>query len=416
MFGKLLSELTQRDIEEFIEQKMTEGRDLEYKSQLLDFPSAGLSGDKEPHLQKKEFDFLKAVSSFANSDGGVLLFGIKAKSGRPESINGIKAESSDAIKLKLENKIKSGLDPRLNISDYEISPVLLGDGTYVVVIEIQKSWIAPHRISVDESSKFYGRNSSGAYLMDTDQIKSSILFSESVVQKIKDFREERIKQIEYQFSSRGLMEDPARIQKGSFVVIHTIPINAIKNAQCNWKLASERGNELPLFHISSLIRNEKYNLNGYVRLNNISGGENESYTQLYRNGITETFDGQLLKSIPKIGIMENVINGPMFFMDVLRHLNSIFKLYKKMSIQCPVYVFLTMLNIEGFRLDPNGNQFVHGISNEVKVKDIFYPEMIVSDYPKEDDEEDFRKITKELMDQVWNTWGYPECGREPKQK
>ena len=82
---------TKKDIESITEDKLkslkdnqvSEDKHLEYK---LTLPS-------EKYDDKKEF--LADVSSFANADGGVIFYGIRAKDGIPEDIPGLEIDNTD---------------------------------------------------------------------------------------------------------------------------------------------------------------------------------------------------------------------------------------------------------------------------------------------------------------------------------
>src|SRR5258708_691478 len=355
-FPKPLNELTIDDIKNFIEQKIPEGKELEYKSQLLNYQTVVASKDKNPNTQKREHDLLAAISSFANTEGGYLLIGIEANNGLPKSINGIIADSSDHIKQAIENLLSAGLDPRINIGDYEIFPVPSKKKSYVIVIHVQKSWTGPHRLCFNESSRFYGRNSSGRFVMDTDQIKSAILFSESIVTKIKDFQKERIEDIKKQLST-GSLEIPARVTNGSFITLHAIPLNSFKNNECDWKFAARSNYLLPLLGQGTTFPNTAYNLNGFIRMNNVPGSDVDSYTQLYRNGIVETVDKYVIAAKSRIEGKNNIIDGPYFFGAMNRQLQLLFFLYKAMDVSCPVYLFSALLNVKGYKMKPNTNSF-----------------------------------------------------------
>jgi len=74
---KLLQEidsLTETDMEVLMSRGLREGPQLEYKETLL------------PLSDNKKFELLKDISSMANSDGGVIVFGVKQdQTGAPAS-------------------------------------------------------------------------------------------------------------------------------------------------------------------------------------------------------------------------------------------------------------------------------------------------------------------------------------------
>lgn len=92
---------TLTDVERLITDKKAEDSHIEYKLE------SKVSNTKE----KKEF--LYDVSSFANKNGGIILYGIKAGKGIPVSIEGISLSSADDLILQLESMIRTGITPRI---------------------------------------------------------------------------------------------------------------------------------------------------------------------------------------------------------------------------------------------------------------------------------------------------------------
>ena len=103
MINKPLEHITLNDFQSLIDNKIEEGKTIEYKEAL----NINSDGDKK--------EFLFDVSSFANASGGDLIFGISEKqtTGLPENIVGIDCENIDTIILQMEGLIRDGLSPRI---------------------------------------------------------------------------------------------------------------------------------------------------------------------------------------------------------------------------------------------------------------------------------------------------------------
>jgi hypothetical protein len=71
------------------------------------------------------------VTSFANSAGGHLMYGIAAKAGAPISLTGIPAAEVDDAVLRLEHIARDGVSPRMY--GLEIQTVPLDGGTAAIV-------------------------------------------------------------------------------------------------------------------------------------------------------------------------------------------------------------------------------------------------------------------------------------------
>ncbi|MBL4885488.1 MAG: ATP-binding protein, partial [Planctomycetaceae bacterium] len=116
MIQKQFDSISKDEIDALLANGVTESKTLEYKQEL---PG---NSDRE----KKEF--LADVSSFANASGGDILFGIVAevdkhgkKTGAPETVLPITDTTPDGVKLRLEEIIRNGIEPRLRVQIQEIT-------------------------------------------------------------------------------------------------------------------------------------------------------------------------------------------------------------------------------------------------------------------------------------------------------
>lgn len=125
---------------------------------------------------KHREDLTKAVASFANSDGGVLILGIKEKSEKnngyyysyAESIEGIIADATHT-KESLENILTSTIWPK--IDNLEIYKVEI-EGKNVFILEIPKSDRAPHMAS---DHRYYKRHNFQKQPMENYEVEDAML-------------------------------------------------------------------------------------------------------------------------------------------------------------------------------------------------------------------------------------------------
>ena len=98
VFRKPLRDLKFSDIEKLKVDKICESPILDYKKELL-----------------KENELLKHVSAFANTQGGVLIFGVEetGEGGWPKEIVGI--DKNLINKEKMEQLILGNIQPKLNV-------------------------------------------------------------------------------------------------------------------------------------------------------------------------------------------------------------------------------------------------------------------------------------------------------------
>lgn len=153
---------TQKRIEQYIADSVEESTHLDYKA-----------ADALAKSDGKKNEIAKDVSSFANSDGGIIIYGIKEYEldtrFLPEKIDAV--DRNAFSKETLEQIINSRIAPRLH--GVKITPVTIGDpndNAVVYVVEIPKSDTA-HQAS---DKKYYRRFNFQSIAMDDWEIKDII--------------------------------------------------------------------------------------------------------------------------------------------------------------------------------------------------------------------------------------------------
>ncbi len=180
MLNSNVDKIDQENLKGLISNAISEGKTIEYKSSL------------PGNTDKDKKEFLADVSSFANTLGGDLIFGITEENGVAVKIEGIQISNPDAEITKYDNIIRDGIEPRIQ---YAIHKTQLSNGNYVLILRIKKSWIAPHRVIFQKHDKFYARNSAGKYPLDTMELRASFNLSSNLIDKINQFRIARLAEL-----------------------------------------------------------------------------------------------------------------------------------------------------------------------------------------------------------------------------
>src|SRR5713226_7686575 len=175
--NKQLEALEESDLQALVDNQVSERKTIEYKAAL----PGNADGDKK--------EFLADVSSFANAAGGDLLFGIEEQAGTPTTLTGIQLADVDAQRLRLENMLRDGIDPKLPRVD--LQPVALASkpGHYILILSVQKSWLV-HRVIFKDHGHFYSRHSAGKYRLDVAELRTAFELSGTMAERIRDFRAE----------------------------------------------------------------------------------------------------------------------------------------------------------------------------------------------------------------------------------
>lgn len=203
--NKPLESIEESELQALIDNQVSERKTIEYKQSL---PS---NSDKD----KREF--LADVSSFANAAGGHLIYGIKARSGMPSELCGLKNIDSDAEILRLESIIRDSIAPR--IPSVSTRAIPLKKSKAAIIIRIPRSWALPHMVTFKNLSRFFSRNSAGKYQLDVSELRAAFALSETSAERIRNFRLERLGKI-------VAGETPIALEENPKIVLHIIPFSA----------------------------------------------------------------------------------------------------------------------------------------------------------------------------------------------
>ena len=209
MIFRKFEEVSAFDIKSLIEAGKPEGVQIEYKREL---PS-GSNDDKK--------EFLADISSFANTKGGDLIFGLdelRDENGRstgiPQAIAPI-VENADAAIQRLDSMARDGLAPRLSGFRLRAVPV---EGGVVVLARIERSLAGPHQVTFQGSGRFYSRNSAGKYQMDVGEIGRAFRGLAELPRTLRQLHQSRIDVI--------LSDAPAPLLPGGKIIVHFVPISS----------------------------------------------------------------------------------------------------------------------------------------------------------------------------------------------
>ena len=203
MLPKPLPLLALADLEGLI--GTSEGRTLEFKREKV--------GQKEEDRR----EFLADVSSFANAQGGDLVFGIEESAGIAIAADGIEIMDPDAERLRLENIVRDGLEPRLAV---EMQWIEKRPGVGFLVLRARPSFAAPHRVKFRDHAKFYGRNSGGKYSMDVHELRMAFLANSGVEARLTEIQGDTISAV-----MKSTL--PVEMSAGPIIAVNYVPLAAL---------------------------------------------------------------------------------------------------------------------------------------------------------------------------------------------
>ncbi|WP_054943718.1 AlbA family DNA-binding domain-containing protein [Paenibacillus ihuae] len=322
--GKRIADLTAEDIGQLISNKVPESITLEYKEEGPDPSDAG----------KKEF--LADLSAMANTNGGLLIFGIKEaqedgkNAGYSEEVTGIKDPRNgdpvnvEQLKQFLDSVIRDNLVPRL--SGIEYAAIHYDPDRLVFIIDVPRSLQAPHMIIFKNDSKFFKRTNTGKYQMDVREIREAMLRTHGWKESAEQFREVRIK--------AKHIANPSPTYDGT-VLLHVIPLGDRENID----LKGKRQEMMELFPQITGRDTVTFNLDG---LKKHSTSAEEYYYQIYRNGGMESCEVICYEKDDN-GSWE--VDLPLITNTALRHLHHYMEFAKSQNITVPFVVFLSVIHM-----------------------------------------------------------------------
>src|SRR5271157_1039613 len=376
MLDKPLEQITLADLEELVREAIPEGKTLDYKRDLY--------GRNDP--EKKEL--LKDASSFANTMGGDLIIGMDEANGIPTGIPGVTIANIDAEKLRLDETIRRGIEPRI---DFAIHTIDTGIGTRVLLIRVRESWILPHRVVYHgQFGEFWARNSAGKYSMDTTELRQAFNLSETFYEKIKSFRQGRVAEI-LGGNSPIPMKDNAKL------ILHLIPLESVRSkVALNLHVSTEYPAKFPpIGHLATDGWSPRLNFDGFLSYSEArTPTAITTYVELFRNGIIEA----ALDSIHFESNGHAFLATSFYERNLLRNLSLYLEGYKWLSIRTPIWALLTLTGVKGVSiLPPHGYVDIpFPIDRDI----LYLPEIVI-----EDPDQPVAELLRPAFDLIWNAAG-----------
>ena len=384
---KRLDQITEEDLSSLVQNAEAENKVIDYKESL-----PGSSDD-----EKRKF--LYDVSSFANTAGGHLVFGVRAKNGIPLELYGIENLNADAEKLRLHSIIQTGVQPR--IPSVEIHSVGLKNSRIALIVRVPRSWSSPHMVTFKGVSKFYSRNSAGNYPLDVSEIRAAFLMSETAGQKIRSFRAERLAAIIGN-------ETPVELSNRHRLVFHILPLISFspgfsvdleKVRLISFDLDGSRPRSSQMHVLSG--GDGQFTFDGVLYREGLRQDPCASYTHVFRNGCIEVVDC----SCAGVLNQQKAIFAEMYEGNLIRYTTILFDMLRKLEVEPPFFVTLSLLGVREYSVYlERPNQSLHAKWNLRKVDrdNLIMSEIVIEAY-----EGDHASQFKALFDPVWQACGQP---------
>lgn len=375
VIDKDIDDITIKDIEYLVENQIQEGISLDYKMKNYE----ATSGSKK--------ELLKDVTAFANSSGGDLIIGVEDdKYNQAKTIVGIETNNIAVDVNRIEQVIYNGIEPKLDT--VKVRYLEYKDGKYIIIIRVGASPLFPHMVSFQKTNKFYIRKSDKNILLDAYELKNIFLKSENINQNIKNENKKIINKV---YSNETILPLDVISPK---LIINFIPYNLDRNIK-------------NLQDIKLDFPEQRINFDGVLGYKTNQNGV-ESYCQLYRNGIIEfvsTTNKIFLKiqnpyntlKKEEINVISGNKNGYEYF--IIKKCIYFFNFLKKLNVELPIYMFITILDAKGYRIFYNNGNSIK-LTNSIDRDMLELPEIELKYY-----DIDIKKAVKDIINMIWNACG-----------
>ena len=373
-----LDAIAEEDLRRLASDQVSERRTLDYKEQL----------PQDTYDARKEF--LADVTSFANSSGGHLLFGVREEGGVPIAVDGVELADPEKEILRLENTIRDGVEPR--VIGVALRTVPLQSGLSVLIIRIPRSWSGPHVVNYRGHWRFYARNSSGKYPLDTSEVRQQFLHGSTIQDTLRAFRDQRL----------GLIlgdETPVRLIPGPRTVLHMMRLSPIEQSD-RISFDTATSNPWALKPIYNAVTGYRFNADGFLTYGGQEEGLARGYVQVFRNGTIEAVDAGMLRRregntpfIPSVVFEREIIQGA----------SELFKFQKEVGVPAPLLLTLSLLGVKGYIMAVQRDLDAWGERRYPIERDtLILPDLLLDAFPQ-----DPSSAIKPLLDSVWNACGWP---------
>ena len=366
---------SEADLQELVAAQVPEGLGIEYKRE----PYGTSDADKR--------EALKDVSAFANAHGGHLAIGIEAQNGVPVALNGVQGLNADNEILRMEQLIRSGIEPR--ILNVRTKAIRLQNGNTALLVRVPRSWNVPHRVSAQNSNRFWLRNSSGVHEASMDELRALFTETTTAFDRVRRFRDERIQAI---ISGRG----PRPLEGSGRLILHIVPLSATSStSQIDLELAI--GNSIAFRPFGSMGMSPRFNFDGFI--NERGGDQNYGYTQLFRNGALEATMGHILRETKGSPNIPGLALEGHFFQVFDGYLNGL----KNLGIEPPLVAMVTLEGVEGATYAVQTNNIYDDPIPTLDRPILSLPDCVINEYGSK---VLYHQAIRPAFDALWNAIGY----------
>ena len=374
------NEVNQNFFESIIENRIEENIHLEYKEKL-----------------GSNAEIAKDLSSFANSDGGNIIYGMEEVNHKPTKL---KPLSQPNLREKLDQIARNGIDPSLDVRILPVDVKSEGTEGQVFLIYIPRKYPILHQAV--KRGKYYKRTEFTSSPMSNFEIETAFRLAYNYEERIDSLLQKRL----YELNSG---EYHINIPNQTRMLIHLISIDALdKNRSLDLEIVFKNFKHF-LKPLGCIIgKNVERNLQGIL----VSCGPDPNtgnfvgYVQLYRNGMIEVIDSFLVK--PSTVLHGRHFNKPVKLLgmgfiekDLITSCKMYLKALETIGAGLPIFFYISFIHMKGYKISlvPYKSSFNIKESDVIKRDEIKLPLIKIDSF-----DFDFEKKLKNSFDIFWNAF------------
>lgn len=368
--------------------KASESAALDYKSETYPTTEGG----------RKEF--AKDLSGFANRDGGLILVGVREKDVNFDEVVGVPPQDVDSTIQWLESVARSGVTPHipgLIFGDIEIG------GRRIVAVSIPRGGDQPYEVA-SAGSRFFVRDERSIRTMSREEIKFAVRREADLSTRVGDFVDDRWENF------IGKAYEPVRClskeQHGALLIVTPI-FDETFSFRFNLPKVMELSPHYTAFDLRSVasprprIDSLEYIFTGIDVLF-------PGYARIYRHGAVEVADGYVMgrregKPLPGLLLMQSLIGS----------VKSAISISKKITGAELYTIDFRVKSSAGTDIAFFSNSFDRGRNNVDRANLLF--DRHVVQY-SDDLNSKMPYVLRPLLDQIWQAFGYVNCGYFDRQE
>lgn len=396
--GKFIAQLEPIDIIDLKENNIKENVNLDYKRRL------DIVGEKD----KNRREFIRDVTSFYNTGGGCIIYGIdelrdenNQPTGYPGDFFDNKIANEDKFEIQIRNIIKSNTDPCLDNITIKFLKV---ENCDIVIIGISKRIGFPCMVTFNGENNFYRRSQTEKYVVPLNELNKMFTQNYQVKERAFDFVDARIKEV-----LKGHLIPTLDLTDAVF--LHVIPFAWDNDLSIDVRLLPRNEDKRLLNPMrngfSGLLdaHYAQYNVDGYITSISNINNRVRSYMQVFRNGCIE-YCGSIFTKEDK---NQTLFFGHSFLVNITNTIWRSIRLYEQLHVEPPFLAFVNLTDTRGKTLTFYNNSDM--IRNFTCWK-ISLPFVYIS--KKEYSEQELYSLLKQHFDVVWQAVDQPAAPEYPQ--